>query len=79
MNNKANLVPKTIYCPVCAKPIELKEIRDPLETLQILEMRYSQGAKGVCGCGVYLVFLTKPLPDNPTFTIQFNIYKEGGE
>lgn len=75
MENK-NLIPPSVFCPKCAKEVGLTEIRDPLEKEKLIGAEYSQGARGVCSCGVYLVLLTKSLPAEPTFTILFNIYKE---
>lgn len=78
MIGEGNLIPPAVFCPKCAKSMLLKEMRNPLEIVKLVETGYSQGAEGQCECGVYLVFLTKPVPANPTFTILFNVYKKGG-
>ena len=59
--------------PEVLKPI-LEEMKDPDGVMKLLEAGYSQGAKGKCPCGVTLIFLTKPLPAEPTFTILFDVY-----
>lgn len=69
-----NLIPSTIFCPKCGTKVGLGEMRDPQGVLKLIEAGYSQGAKGNCVCGVKLIFLTKPLPQEPTFTILFDLY-----
>ena len=78
MAESVNLIPKTIFCPKCGQGVRLTEMRDPLEVMKLIESEYSQGARGQCPCGLILVFLTRALPANPTFTMLFNVY-EGGE
>jgi len=70
-----NLIPATIFCPKCGKPVILGEMKTPDDVLKLLEAGYSQGARGQCPCGVILFFLAKKMPEEPTFTIQFNVYK----
>ena len=74
-----NLIPPSIFCPKCGKSMRLLEVRDPIEQASVITQGYSQAARGQCPCGVWLAFLTRPLPEDPTFTIKFNIYKKGGE
>lgn len=70
-----NLIPATIFCPKCGKEVRLAEMLSPADTVKLLEAEYSQGARGSCACGIKLVFLAKPLPAEPTFTILFDLYK----
>jgi len=69
------LIPPYIHCPKCSGQLKLEEIRDPLEKEHFSKAGYSQGARGKCPCGVVAVFCVKPLPENPTFTLLFNVYK----
>jgi len=55
--------------------VKLEEVRDPLERETLSRAGYSQGARGQCPCGVVAVFCVKPLPESPTFTLLFNVYK----
>ena len=68
------LIPTSVFCPRCGKSVKLAEMIDVQDIASLLSAEYSQGAKGTCGCGVVLVFLTKPMPEEPTFTILFNLY-----
>ena len=70
-----NLIPPSIFCPKCGKPVILGEMKTPDDVIRLLEAGYSQGARGQCPCGAILLFLTKPMPNEPTFTIQMNVYK----
>lgn len=70
-----NLIPKSIFCPKCGKPVKLVEVNDTPTVMKLLEAQYSQGARGECSCGAVVLFLTKPLPAEPTFTILFDVYK----
>ena len=46
------------------------------QTLAKLEQSgYSTGARGICDCGVTAVLCMKRMPENPTFSLLFNIYK----
>jgi hypothetical protein len=58
--------------------MKLTEIRDPLERERLSVAGYSQGGRGECPCGVVAVLLTKPIPENPTFTLLFNVYRTKG-
>lgn len=71
------LIPTSVFCPKCGNQVNLTEMKDVQDVASLLTADYSQGAKGVCSCGVILVFLTKEMPAEPTFTILFNLYKGG--
>lgn len=67
--------PNAIYCPKCGQLLELKEIDDPKTKVKLLESGYMVGARGDCECGVSTVLAMKKMPENPTFTLMFNIFK----
>jgi hypothetical protein len=59
-----------IFCPKCGIGVVMKS--QDLGDAKLLG--YSEKWQGKCECGVYAVLAKKPLPAEPTFTIQFNIY-----
>jgi len=67
--------PNAIYCPKCGQPIELAPINDPKTLSRLQEAGYACGARGDCECGVTVILAMKRMPENPTFTLMFNIYK----
>lgn len=69
--------PNAIYCPKCGNPLELEKIMDPKTLMKLEEGGYVTGARGNCTdeCGVTAVLAIKRIPENPTFTIMFNIFK----
>lgn len=70
-------LPNAIYCPKCGQPIELKKIEEARTNAKLEEGGYAIGARGDCtpDCGVTAVLAIKRMPENPTFTLMFNIYK----
>lgn len=68
-------VPTTIHCPRCGNLIKMERIRDAQTLAKLEEAGYVAGARGMCDCGVVAVLAIKKLPESPTFTLMFNIYK----
>ena len=68
-------VPNTIYCPKCGAPLNFEKIDDPKTIIKLQEGGYAAGARGMCECGVTAVLAVKRMPENPTFTLMFNIFK----
>jgi len=65
-------LPPSIYCPKCGKTIEVKEAQ-----LQVIKKQlYTIGGTISCPCGVTGLILGKKLPESPTWTIVFDIYKK---
>jgi hypothetical protein len=75
MANVTIKTPNAIFCPKCGQPLELTPIEDPKTMVKLQEAGYVAGARGDCECGVTLVLAMKKMPENPTFTAMFNIYK----
>lgn len=67
--------PSTIYCPKCGTSMKLEKVDDPKTQAKLQESGYVTGARGICPCGVTAVLAIKRMPENPTFTLMFNIYK----
>lgn len=67
--------PPAIYCPKCGGSIALEPIKDAKTVNKLEESGYAVGARGMCDCGVTAVLAIKKMPENPTFTLMFNIYK----
>jgi len=67
--------PNAVYCPKCGQPIELQRIEDARTNVKLQEAGFAVGARGDCRCGITAVLAIKKMPDNPTFTLMFNIYK----
>jgi hypothetical protein len=75
MANVIIKTPNAIFCPKCGQPLELLPIDDPKTMVKLQEAGYVAGARGDCECGVTAVLAMKKMPENPTFTVMFNIYK----
>jgi hypothetical protein len=75
MANVTIKTPNAIFCPKCGQPMELTPIEDAKTNAKLQEAGFTVGARGDCGCGVTAVLAMKKMPENPTFTIMFNIYK----
>jgi len=75
MVNAQVKTPTAIYCPKCGQPLELLPIEDPKTTVKLQEAGYASGARGDCECGVTAVLAMKKMPENPTFTLLWNIFK----
>jgi hypothetical protein len=75
MANATIKTPNAIYCPKCGQPLELTPIEDPKTMAKLQEAGYVAGARGDCDCGVTAVLAMKKMPENPTFTLLWNIYK----
>lgn len=67
--------PTAIYCPKCGSVITMTPITDAKTLAKLQESGYVSGARGDCQCGVTSVLAMKKMPENPTFTLMFNIYK----
>lgn len=67
--------PNLIYCPKCGSSMRLERITDAQTLVKLEEAGYVAGARGDCDCGVTSVLAIKRMPENPTFTLMFNIYK----
>jgi hypothetical protein len=60
--------------------MKLEKITDAKTQHKLEEQNYAAGARGKCVCGVMAILAMKRMPDNPTFTLMFNVYKlDGGE
>lgn len=70
------LLPPKIYCPKCGKETMVKRVTYPLELERIGKRGFSEGGRFNCECGVVGVVLIKPLPNRPTYTLLFDIYKQ---
>jgi len=75
MVNAQVKTPNAIFCPKCGQPLELSPVEDPKTTVKLQEAGYVAGARGDCECGVTAVLAMKKMPENPTFTLLWNIYK----
>jgi putative N-acetylmannosamine-6-phosphate epimerase len=75
MANVTIKTPNAIFCPKCGQPLELSSIDDPKTMVKLQEAGYVAGARGDCACGVTAVLAMKKMPENPTFSLLFNIYK----
>lgn len=67
-------IPPIIYCPKCGNKIMLHKLNDS-ELARIISDGYDEGAKGICKCGVFLLICHLPLPESPSYSIFFDIYK----
>jgi len=67
-------MPAYIYCPKCGGRMRFIQAT-PEEKKAIVKNGYVNGARYVCSCGVVALLLVKPLPESPTFTLMFDIYK----
>jgi len=67
--------PSLIFCPKCGEPVKMERIQDAQTQAKLEESGYVTGARGMCPCGVTAVLCIKRVPENPTFTLMFNIYK----
>lgn len=68
-------VPHSIFCPKCGEPMKMERIQDAKTQAKLEEAGYVTGARGICSCGVVAILAIKKMPENPTFTLMFNIYK----
>jgi hypothetical protein len=55
--------------------MRLEPITDVKTLAKIEEEGYAAGARGVCSCGIVAILCIKKFPENPTFTLFFNVYK----
>jgi len=55
--------------------MKMERIEDAQTKVKLENSGYVAGARGMCDCGVTAVLAMKKLPENPTFTLMFNIYK----
>lgn len=67
--------PNNIHCPKCGKAMKMERIEDAKTMVKLEEAGYVAGARGICNCGVTAVLAMKRMPENPTFTLMFNIFK----
>jgi len=67
--------PNAVYCPKCGNPMDMEKIEDAKTVNKLQEAGYVTGARGNCPCGVTAVLAMKKMPENPTFTLLWNIYK----
>lgn len=67
--------PVAIFCPKCGEIMKLDRIQDAQTQVKLEEAGYAVGTKGNCECGVTAILAIKKMPENPTFTLMFNIYK----
>jgi hypothetical protein len=55
--------------------MKMERITDAQTLVKLEEGGYAAGARGMCPCGVTAVLAIKRMPENPTFTLLFNIYR----
>jgi len=67
--------PPSIFCPKCGLSMKMERIEDARTQAKLEGSGYVVGARGMCPCGVTAVLAIKKMPENPTFTLMFNIYK----
>ena len=67
--------PQTIFCPRCGNVLSLERITEARTQVELESKGFVVGARGMCPCGVTAVLAMKRMPENPTFTLMFNIYK----
>ena len=67
--------PEMIYCPKCGGSVGMEKIVEAQTLAKLKESEYIAGARGICKCGVTAILAIKKMPENPTFTLMFNIYK----
>lgn len=64
-----------IFCPKCGESITMTRIKDLRTRAKLQDKGYIMGYGGGCPCGVQAILALKKMPDNPTFTLLWNIYK----
>lgn len=67
-------IPPTIFCPKCGRSLEMKPIQEQDAINKFEKAGYIAAGRGTCPCGVVAILAKKPLPDEPTFTLMFDIY-----
>lgn len=67
--------PNALFCPKCGEILKLERIQDAKTLAKLEEAGYAVGARGMCPCGVTAVLAIKRMPENPTFSLLWNIYK----
>lgn len=55
--------------------MQMERIEDAQTLAKLEDAGYATGARGSCECGVVAILAIKRMPENPTFTLMFNIYK----
>lgn len=75
MSRKVEVLPPSIFCPRCGDTIIIKEDASEETKLELKRVGFTKCGVGVCRCGVVCVLLARPLPDSPTFVLQFDLYK----
>jgi len=68
-------IPNTIFCPRCGSSMRMERVHDAETQAKLEEAGYAEGCRGMCECGVVAVLGIKRMPENPTFTLMFNVYK----
>jgi hypothetical protein len=53
----------------------MERISDESGIANLKKRGFATGCEGMCSCGVYAVLGIKRMPENPSFTLMFNIYK----
>lgn len=64
-----------IFCPKCGSSITMTKVKDLRTRARLQDKGYMGGYEGSCQCGVQAILALKRMPDNPTFTLLWNIYK----
>ena len=67
--------PNALFCPKCGELMKMERITDAQTQAKLEESGYVAGARGLCPCGVTAILCMKRMPENPTFSLLFNIYK----
>lgn len=71
-------VPPVIHCPKCGLAVRVTEVNNPKVKRAVEKSEFSGAGMFRCPCGVVGIVYVKPLPESPTFTIAFDIYKTKG-
>jgi len=72
----ANLPDKQqVYCPKCGSSITMRKVKDLRTRAGLQDKGYMGGYEGDCQCGVQAILAMKKMPENPSFTLMFNIVK----
>ena len=69
-----SIMPSVIFCPKCGGKILLVLGTTPRDEEIKSWGGYDAIARGRCECGVVCALMTKPMPESPSFTLQFNVY-----
>ena len=74
MSRVETYIPPFVYCPKCGSRIVVKPVSGE-ELEKIRREGYDEAKRGLCKCGVVLVICHLPMPQSPSYSIFFDIYR----